>query len=107
MVIKKNTSYTEYGLNDNVEVNIEASNYDHLTIGIDKDGVGRVVTKEISSHYVFPAKELGVGNYSVYITVSNSQGYVDTNTLWFKIQSKPTYSNFWLSKRIHHIQNIV
>lgn len=96
---RKNTSYTEYGLNDNVEVNIEASNYDHLTIGIDKDGVGRVVTKEISSHYVFPAKELGVGNYSVYITVSNSQGYVDTNTLWFKIQSKPTYSNFWLSKK--------
>ena len=96
---RKNTSYTEYGLNDNVEVNIEASNYDHLTIGIDKDGVGRVVTKEISSHYVFPAKELGAGNYSVYITVSNSQGYVDTNTLWFKIQSKPTYLNFWLSKK--------
>lgn len=96
---KKDTSYTEYGLNDNVEVNVEASNYDHLTIGIDKDGVGRVVTKEISSHYVFSAKDLGVGSYSVYVTVSNSQGYVDTNTLWFKIQSKPTYSNFWLSKK--------
>ena len=96
---RKNTSYTEYGLNDNVEVNVEAFNYDHLTIGIDKEGVGRVVTKEISSHYVFPAKELGAGSYSVYITVSNSQGYVDTNTLWFKIQSKPTYSNFWLSKK--------
>ena len=96
---KKDTSYTEYGLNDNVEVNVEASNYDHLTIGIDKEGVGRVVTKEISSHYVFSAKDLGVGSYSVYVTVSNSQGYVDTNTLWFKIQSKPTYSNFWLSKK--------
>ena len=96
---KKDTSYTEYGLNDNVEVNVEASNYDHLTIGIDKEGGGRVVTKEISSHYVFSAKDLGVGSYSVYVTVSNSQGYVDTNTLWFKIQSKPTYSNFWLSKK--------
>ena len=96
---KKDTSYTEYGLNDNVEVNVEASNYDHLTIGIDKEGVGRVVTKEISSHYVFSAKDLGVGSYSVYVTVSNSQGYVDTNTLWFKIQSRPTYSNFWLSKK--------
>ena len=86
---RKNTSYTEYGLNDKIEVNVEASNYDHLTMGIDKDGVGRVVTKEINSHYEFSAKELGAGSYSIYVTASNSQGYVDTNTLWFKIQTKP------------------
>lgn len=94
MVVKKNTSYTEYGLNDKIEVNVEASNYDHLTMGIDKDGVGRVVTKEINSHYEFSAKELGAGSYSIYVTASNSQGYVDTNTLWFKIQTKPSYTNF-------------
>ena len=97
---RKNTSYTEYGLNDKIEVNVEASNYDHLTMGIDKDGVGRVVTKEINSHYEFSAKELGAGSYSIYVTASNSQGYVDTNTLWFKIQTKPSYTNFWLSKNI-------
>ena len=96
---RKNTSYTEYGLNDKIEVNVEASNYDHLTMGIDKDGVGRVVTKEINSHYEFSAKELGAGSYSIYVTASNSQGYVDTNTLWFKIQTKPSYTNFWLSKK--------
>ena len=96
---RNNTSYTEYGLNDKIEVNVEASNYDHLTMGIDKDGVGRVVTKEINSHYEFSAKELGAGSYSIYVTASNSQGYVDTNTLWFKIQTKPSYTNFWLSKK--------
>ena len=96
---RKNTSYTEYGINDRIEVNVEASNYDHLTMGIDKDGVGRVVTKEINSHYEFSAKELGAGSYSIYVTASNSQGYVDTNTLWFKIQTKPSYTNFWLSKK--------
>lgn len=98
---KKNTSMTEYKLGDTIEVNVDASNYDKLTIGIDKDGVGRVVTKDISSHYTFPSTDLGVGSYSIYVTVSNSNGYVDTNRLWFTISNatRPSYSNFWLSKK--------
>ena len=99
---RKNTSYTEYGLNDKIEVNVEASNYDHLTMGIDKDGVGRVVTKEINSHYEFSAKELGAGSYSIYVTASNSQGYVDTNTLWFAIKT-PRCDSFSLSKSSYEI----
>lgn len=97
---KKNTSMTEYKLGDTIEVNVDASNYDKLTIGIDKDGVGRVVTKDISSHYTFPSTDLGVGSYSIYVTVSNSNGYVDTNRLWFTI-SKPQYSNFSISKSVY------
>ena len=96
---QKNTSYTEYALGDNIEVNVDGSNYDQLWMGIDKDGVGRVVTKQISSHYVFSSKELGAGSYSVYVTVRNANGYVDTNKLWFKILTRPTYSTFWLSKK--------
>ena len=98
---KKNTSMTEYKLGDTIEVNVDASNYDKLTIGIDKDGVGRVVTRDISSHYTFPSTDLGVGSYSIYVTVSNSNGYVDTNRLWFTISNatRPSYSNFWLSKK--------
>ena len=98
---KKNTSMTEYKLGDTIEVNVEASNYDKLTIGIDKDGVGRVVTRDISSHYTFPSTDLGVGSYSIYVTVSNSNGYVDTNRLWFTVSNatRPSYSNFWLSKK--------
>lgn len=96
---QKDTSYTEYALGDNIEVNVDGSNYDQLWMGIDKDGVGRVLTKQISSHYVFSSKELGAGSYSIYVTVANSNGYVDTNKLWFKILTKPTYSTFWLSKK--------
>lgn len=93
---KKDASYA---LGDNIEINVAASNYDHLYVGIDKDGAGRVLTKEISAHYVFSSKDLGPGNYSVYVTVANSNGYVDTNKLQFKILTKPTYSTFWLSKK--------
>ena len=99
---KKNTSYIEYSLGDNIEVNVEAPNYDHLTVGIDKDGVGRVVTKEITSHYVFSSRDLGIGNYSIYVTVANSQGYVDTNTLWFAIKT-PRCDSFSLSKSSYEI----
>ena len=99
---KKNTSYIEYSLGDNIEVNVEAQNYDHLTVGIDKDGVGRVVTKEITSHYVFSSRDLGIGNYSIYVTVANSQGYVDTNTLWFAIKT-PRCDSFSLSKSSYEI----
>lgn len=87
---------------DNIEVNVESANYDHLTVGINKDGVGRVVTKEITSHYVFSSKELGVGNYNIYVTVANSQGYVDTNTLRFSIK-KPQYESFTLSKASYEL----
>ena len=99
---RKNTSYIEYSLGDNIEVNVEAQNYDHLTVGIDKDGVGRVVTKEITSHYVFSSRDLGIGNYSIYVTVANSQGYVDTNTLWFAIKT-PRCDSFSLSKSSYEI----
>ena len=92
----------EYSLGDNIEVNVEAQNYDHLTVGIDKDGVGRVVTKEITSHYVFSSRDLGIGNYSIYVTVANSQGYVDTNTLWFAIKT-PRCDSFSLSKSSYEI----
>ncbi|MBO5153080.1 MAG: RICIN domain-containing protein [Eubacterium sp.] len=97
---QKNTSLTEYKLGDTIEVNVEASDYDTLTMGIDKDGVGRVVTKNISSHYTFSSTDLGAGSYSIYVTVSNANGYVDTNRLWFTI-SAPQYTNFSVSKSVY------
>ncbi len=74
-----------YTINENVVINIDATNYQKLTIGIDKEGKGRVVTKDIGNSYSFSAKDLGVGSYSAYVTVSNSNGYVDTNRVYFTI----------------------
>ena len=96
----KDTSYTKYKLGDTIEVNVDAHNYTCLTVGIDKEGVGRVVTKEIDSHYEFSTYDLGPGSYSIYVTVSGSNSHVDTNTLWFSI-NKPFYTNFSASKSVY------
>lgn len=45
---------------------------------------------------------MGVGNYNIYVTVANSQGYVDTNTLRFSIK-KPQYESFILSKASYEL----
>ncbi|MER8353231.1 hypothetical protein, partial [Acinetobacter baumannii] len=60
-------SKSSYEINENISINVKASYYNKLIVGIDKDGVGRVVTKDIPTNYTFQAKSLGVGDYTVYV----------------------------------------
>lgn len=97
-------SKASYVLGENALVNVKASYYNKLVIGIDKDGVGRVVTKEIPAAYTFSTKELGVGNYSMYVSVYNKHGYyTDTKRINFKINSPKEvahiYGNWVVTKR--------
>lgn len=64
-------SQSKYTMNETINIKIDASNYQEIWIGIDKDGKGRIVTKKVSDNYSFSAKELGAGSYSAYVTVRN------------------------------------
>lgn len=67
-----------FDLSETVSFTAVASGADNYTIGIDKTGVGRVVTEGCGSTYTISADRLGAGEYSAYMTVANSAGYVDT-----------------------------
>lgn len=67
-----------FDLSETVSFTAVASGADNYAIGIDKNGVGRVVTEGCGSTYTISADRLGAGEYSAYMTVANSAGYVDT-----------------------------
>ena len=56
-----------------------------MWLGIDKNGVERVVTVQTDSTYKIAASQLGVGNYSAYFTVYNGSGSIDTERVEFTI----------------------
>ena len=70
-------------LSETVSFTAVASGADNYTIGIDKTSVGRVVTEGCGSTYTISADRLGAGDYSAYMTVANSAGYVDTYRVYF------------------------
>ena len=77
-----------FDLSETVSFTAVASGADNYTIGIDKTGVGRVVTEGCGSTYTISADRLGAGEYSAYMTVANSAGYVDTYRVYFVVVEK-------------------
>ena len=77
-----------FDTSENVSFTVVASGADNYTIGIDKIGAGRVVTEDCGSTYTIAASRLGTGEYSAYMTVANSAGYVDTYSVEFVIAEK-------------------
>lgn len=78
-----------YDLSDTVSITLEATCYKGQVIGIDKNGVERIITEETDTNYTIPASKLGVGKYSAYFTVFNGSGEVDTERVEFEIVDKP------------------
>ena len=74
-----------YDLSGTITFNVTASMADRFAIGIDKIGVGRVVTEGCGSTYSISANRLGTGNYSAYMSVANRAGGVDTYRVEFTI----------------------
>lgn len=78
-----------YDLTDTVSISVEAICAKGQVIGIDKEGVGRVVTEETETTYNIAASELGVGVYSAYFSVYNGSGGIDTKRVSFEIVDIP------------------
>lgn len=83
------TSNWWYDLTDTVSISVDTLCAKYQFIGIDKEGVGRVVTESSDSTYKIAASRLGVGKYSAYFSVGNGSGSVDTRRVNFEIVEKP------------------
>lgn len=83
------TSNWWYDLTDTVSISVDTICAKYQFIGIDKEGVGRVITENSGSTYTIAASKLGVGSYSAYFSVANGSGSVDTRRVSFEIVDKP------------------
>ncbi len=76
-----------YNLDDTVSISVSTICAKGQCIGIDKEGVGRVITEDCESTYTISARSLGVGKYSAYFSVYNGSGGVDTERVEFIISN--------------------
>ena len=84
------TSAYWYDLTDTVRITVDTICAKGQVIGIDKNGVERVVTESTDSTYEIEAAKLGIGNYSAYFSVYNGSGGVDTKRVEFPIVGPAT-----------------
>lgn len=88
-IFSKNNSYT---IKDTISITVNSICAKGHVIGIDKVGKGRIITAECDSTYQIDAEELGYGEYSVYFSVYNGSGTIDTTRVNFNIYDKaPTW----------------
>ena len=78
-----------YDLSDTVSITVSPICSKGQVIGIDKNGVERVITENCDTTYSIPAAELGIGEYSAYFSVYNGSGKTDTERVTFSIVDKP------------------
>ena len=86
--ISINTDKKIYNLSDVVNVVLNKNDESSQTIGIDRwdaDVLRRVKTENTDKTYSIAASELGAGKYSVYFTLLNSVGTLDTERVEFTI----------------------
>ena len=77
-----------YDLSDTVSILVDTICAKGQVIGIDKVGVGRVITSKCDSTYQIAASNLGIGEYSAYFSVYNGSGSIDTKRVEFSIVNK-------------------
>lgn len=87
------TSAYWFDLSDTVGITVDTICAKGQVIGIDKEGVGRVVTESTEPTYEIAASRLGIGNYSAYFTVYNGSGGIDTKRVDFPIVGPATYTD--------------
>ncbi|MCI8872643.1 MAG: leucine-rich repeat domain-containing protein [Lachnospiraceae bacterium] len=78
-----------YDLTDTVSISVDTICAKGQVIGIDKEGVGRIITEDAESTYTIAASDLGVGVYSAYFSVYNGSGGIDTERVSFEIVDTP------------------
>lgn len=87
-----------YTLDDMVEISVLAYCTKGRVIGIDKEGVGRVVTENCGTTYTISASQLGRGKYSAYFSVYNGSGGYDTERVEFAIDNPLTNPQISINK---------
>ncbi len=96
-----------YDLADEVAITVDTICAKGQFIGIDKEGVGRVITEQTEPTYKMSASSLGVGKYSAYFSVYNGSGSIDTRRVEFEIADYPKGTLLDLgdsfSSRIQHV----
>lgn len=85
---KVTSNKSNYSLNDKVEISVSASYSKGQVIGIDKNGIERVVTENCGTTYSIPASQLGRGAYTAYFSVYNGTGGYDTERISFAIDEQ-------------------
>lgn len=90
-----------YDLSDTVDISVEPVCAKGQVIGIDKEGVGRVVTENCDTTFSIAASQLGIGNYSAYFSVYNGSGSIDTEWITFSIVGDATYSDVYCNKSVY------
>lgn len=87
-----------YDIDDTVSISVETICADGQVIGIDKDGVGRVVTEACDSTFTIPASNLGIGTYSAYFSVYNGSGGIDTKRVNYTIAERKNLGDEFCAK---------
>lgn len=96
-----------YDLTDTVSITVDTVCAKGQYIGIDKEGVGRVITESSESTYKIEASKLGTGKYSAYFSVYNGSGGVDTKRVKFSIVGPATYSDVRVSSSWYDLKDTV
>ena len=96
-----------YDITDTVSITVESVCAKGQVIGIDKEGVGRVVTESCDATFSIAASQLGVGDYSAYFSIYNGSGGIDTERIAFSIVGSPSYSDVYASKTIYKTDETV
>ena len=96
-----------YDITDTVSITVESVCAKGQVIGIDKEGVGRVVTESCDTTFSIAASQLGVGDYSAYFSIYNGSGGIDTERIAFSIVGSPSYSDVYASKTIYKTDDTV
>lgn len=96
-----------YDLKDTVSITVDTVCAKGQYIGIDKEGVGRIITESTEPTYKIAASKLGTGKYSAYFSVYNGSGGVDTKRVKFSIVGPATYSDVRVSSPWYDLKDTV
>lgn len=96
-----------YSINDTVEISISTNYSKGQVIGIDKNGLERVITENCGTTYSIPASQLGRGTYSAYFSVYNGSGGYDTERVEFAIDENLSNPCIIIDKNSFTINDII
>ena len=107
-------SKEKYGTNEDIQFNINTSHTERMTIGIDREGEGRVYTESCGNSvngWSVPAGKLGEGKYTAYFSLYSTNDYwLDTEKVSFSVydpETAPSYSDFSISKSVYSLHDII
>ncbi len=79
------TDKKTFSLKETVYISVSTVCAKGQVIGLDKAGVGRVITQDCGTTFSVSAADLGVGSYHAYFSVYNGSGGIDTKSVDFDI----------------------